>query len=71
MYIKTTIIAPTKEITMAELESMIEQKLIEQLAYVRTVDIHGILMQIVLMEERRELLHGYGFLVGYVYSRCH
>lgn len=33
MYIKTTIIAPTKEITMAELESMIEQKLIEQLAY--------------------------------------
>lgn len=33
MYIKTTIIAPTKEITMAELEAMIEQKLIEQLAY--------------------------------------
>lgn len=33
MYIKITIIAPTKEITMAELESMIEQKLIEQLAY--------------------------------------
>ena len=30
---KKTIIAPTKEITMAELESMIEQKLIEQLAY--------------------------------------